>query len=256
MLQSTFPRSGPSAHSGGKTPAQRQGACSDRSHWPPQGSPPGASSAPHWTPEPQDRDAPLREALLGRSPQRAPCPGAAILLPGVSALSTQDRGAALKPPHLDPCLVRGGRLRPPAVSPPGSFLSPGPLATSPEGPQAPGLGQQQIRLRHWARRGEWGRYQPVGPVHRGFGEKVAFHSPGSVGPVPTPLRASWAPNLAFRVTSASRCPQGQARPGGSANGHADPSEASVPWPSSTLPSHFPPPGVPSPWLFWGPPFDS
>ncbi|KAF4022094.1 hypothetical protein G4228_013873 [Cervus hanglu yarkandensis] len=47
-----------------------------------------------------------------------------------------------------------------------------------DGPQAPGLGQQQVRLWHWAHRGEWGKYQPMGPVHRGFGKKVAFHSPG------------------------------------------------------------------------------
>ena len=77
----------------------------------------------------------------------------------------------------------------------------------------------------------------MGCVRRVLARRWPSTSPGSVSPVPTPSGPP-GPDLAFRVTSANRCPQGRAMPGGSASGQADSSKASAPWPSSALPSRW------------------
>ncbi|CAM9369032.1 unnamed protein product [Rangifer tarandus platyrhynchus] len=118
----------------------------------------GSESSRLWVPQ-GDSQAPFFPSAHGRQTLRKTLAKALRATRGKASLgSTGCRGAGVFS----------------AASPPRW-----PPATPPEGPQAPGLGQQQIRLRHWARRGEWSEYQPVRPVRKGFGEKVAFHSPGS-----------------------------------------------------------------------------
>ena len=190
-------------------------------------------------------EALLREALLDLSPQRAPCPGAAVLLPSVSALCPPGQGGLWGSPSPEAPTPRplpgAGRAPPPACSlPTRQLLVPRPLATPPQGPQAPGLSQRQVLLRtgpagaRGASTSLWATYEGV-LVRRG-----PCTSPGSVSPVPTPSGPP-GPNLAFRAASANRSPQGRAMPGGSARSQADPSKASAPWPSSAPPSRFPAP---------------
>lgn len=196
MLGSTSPASGQSAHLDGRTPAQRQGACSDLSHWLPGAATPGTSSARYWTPAAPGQRPSSERPCWTAHPKGPPaleqrscslrCP------PSVH----HGRGAcgahpALKPPHLDPCLVRGGRLHLPAVSPPESSSSPAPWRcprrtrrprASASGRLCSGLGPP----------GQARQAAAHGLCAQGSGEKVAFHFAWLSESRAHALRASWA----------------------------------------------------------------
>ena len=167
MLQSTFPRSGPSAHSGSKTPAQRQGACSDRSHWLPQAAPPGASSAPHWTPEPQDRGPPQRGPAGPLTP-KGPLPWSSDPAPWiVCSVHPGQRGS---PEASTPRPLPGaGRAPPPACSlPTWQLLVPRAPGNIPRGPAGLGPRPAADTAAALGPLGRVGQVPACGPRAQGF----------------------------------------------------------------------------------------
>lgn len=172
MLGSTSPASGQSAHSGGRTPAQRQGACSNRSHWLPRAATPGASSAHHWTlGAPGQRPSSERPCWTAhpKGPPALEQRSCSRQRPPSVHQGRGDCGArpALKPPHLDPCLVQGRCLHLPAVSPADSSSSPAPWRhpRRVRRPQASASGRSCSGL---GPPGRGGRAPACGPCTKGF----------------------------------------------------------------------------------------